>query len=195
MSDCYVNPDGTLKSSFLEFITKATSQYDSMCRDLATEVLALREQVATLTRQLEEARALPDWDRRGSAEVGSGACASARSGNEQAEVVTLTRQRRACSCASPDPVMQADGKFYCYTCSFETGARPSGLEPEAWLRQAEQDRAALSTLVETWRGPAAEDAIRRGYPEAGFAMQSCANELEALLRSDARLLSPQEEKA
>jgi hypothetical protein len=39
------------------------------------------------------------------------------------------RQRRACSCVEPDPVMQADRKFYCHRCSFETGARPAMLEP------------------------------------------------------------------
>lgn len=40
------------------------------------------------------------------------------------------RHRRSCECAEPDPVMQADRKFYCYRCSFETGARPACLEPE-----------------------------------------------------------------
>lgn len=38
--------------------------------------------------------------------------------------------RRACECEEPDPVMQADRKFYCHQCSFETGARPRSLEPE-----------------------------------------------------------------
>lgn len=42
---------------------------------------------------------------------------------------------RACGCAEPDAVMQADGKFYCHRCSFETGARPTMLEPESLLRR------------------------------------------------------------
>ena len=44
------------------------------------------------------------------------------------EVERLTAQvakRRACNCAEPDPVQQADRKFYCYRCGFETGARPN----------------------------------------------------------------------
>jgi hypothetical protein len=52
--------------------------------------------------------------------------------------------RRACACAVPDPVMQADAKFYCHQCSFETGARPTQLEPEAWLRRAEAAEARLA---------------------------------------------------
>lgn len=43
---------------------------------------------------------------------------------------------RACACDTPDPVMQADGKFYCHRCSFQTGARPESLEPERWMREA-----------------------------------------------------------
>ena len=43
----------------------------------------------------------------------------------------VARHRRACECAEPDPVMQADRKFYCYRCSFETGARPPMLELES----------------------------------------------------------------
>lgn len=33
-----------------------------------------------------------------------------------------------CVCKIPDPVMQADRRFYCYTCSFQTSARPAGYE-------------------------------------------------------------------
>ena len=29
---------------------------------------------------------------------------------------------RQCSCAIPDPVMQADRRFYCHTCSFQVPA-------------------------------------------------------------------------
>jgi len=61
-------------------------------------------------------------------------------GRQQAE---QERHRRACECQEPDPVMQADAKFYCYRCSFETGARPNSLEPEQLLmrvQQAEQAR-------------------------------------------------------
>lgn len=52
------------------------------------------------------------------------------------EAITLPAQhhRRACECREPDPVQQADGKFYCYTCSFETGARPQSLRDGAALR-------------------------------------------------------------
>ncbi len=53
--------------------------------------------------------------------------------------VILSGIRQACSCPDPDPVMQADGRFYCHRCSFQTGARPRSLEPERWL--AERDEA------------------------------------------------------
>ena len=43
---------------------------------------------------------------------------------------------RACDCSISDPVMQADGKFYCYQCSFQTGARPNCLEPEDMVRKS-----------------------------------------------------------
>ena len=54
----------------------------------------------------------------------------------------VARHRRACECAEPDPVMQADRKFYCYRCSFETGARPPMLELESEV-------ARLTALVGT----------------------------------------------
>lgn len=59
--------------------------------------------------------------------------------------------RRACECAEPDPVMQADRKFYCHTCSFETGARPRGLEPENRLAAAEATIARLTEERDRWR--------------------------------------------
>lgn len=46
--------------------------------------------------------------------------------------------------------MQADGLFYCYTCSFQTGARPGCLEPEAQVELAgvtAQLRHAYQNLV------------------------------------------------
>ena len=72
----------------------------------------------------------------------------------EAKVQALEEERRprACRCAVPDPVMQADGKFYCYTCSFETGSRPRCLEPESQLTDL---RARISEIVEQWRGLAA----------------------------------------
>ena len=48
---------------------------------------------------------------------------------------------RACSCAEPDPVMQADGWFYCHQCSFQTGARPRNLEPEDAIKRYVQREA------------------------------------------------------
>ena len=51
------------------------------------------------------------------------------------------RLRTACSCLEPDPVMQADGKFYCHRCSFETGARPAsrrGLTSQANEKSAHE---------------------------------------------------------
>lgn len=54
----------------------------------------------------------------------------------KAECATPQRTRRACGCDTPDPVMQVDEKFYCHTCGFQTGARPSPLEPEDTLKRA-----------------------------------------------------------
>lgn len=50
---------------------------------------------------------------------------------------------------------------------------------------------ALRALTHKWRYDDAEDVIRRGYAEAGFAMQSCANELEALLSAEPSVQEPQ----
>lgn len=79
-------------------------------RNKAAWHLACANDLATLRRTIEQS-------------------ASPRSGAEG-------DRPRACGCQTPDPVMQADGRFYCYTCSFQTGARPSALEPECWLRAA-----------------------------------------------------------
>jgi len=74
----------------------------------------------------------------------------------QQRVEALTQAtRRACSCEAPDPVMQADGKFYCYACSFETGARPNSLEPENWFRAKEAAEATIARLS------AERDVIRK----------------------------------
>ena len=62
----------------------------------------------------------------------------------------LSHAARACVCSAPDPVMQADGKFYCHQCSYQTGARPSALEPERWLRElwaADVNYQALLTRI------------------------------------------------
>jgi hypothetical protein len=67
------------------------------------------------------------------------AALAARQEAEQAR--DTYRSSQACRCDHPDPVMQADGKFYCYTCSFQTGARPTFLEPESTIRAADQARA------------------------------------------------------
>src|SRR5437868_11642672 len=59
-----------------------------------------------------------------------------------------TPNPRACACSEPDPVMQATGKFYCHTCSFETGARPRLLEPEEWYRQWREALARCEALTQ-----------------------------------------------
>jgi hypothetical protein len=41
----------------------------------------------------------------------------------QRAVLHVPPNRRACECDEPDPVMYVNRKFYCYQCSFETGAR------------------------------------------------------------------------
>lgn len=64
---------------------------------------------------------------------------------------TIPRHRRACECAEPDPVMQADRKFYCYRCSFETGARPTNLpelEAAAPLRVQPSARELLHEIIQ-----------------------------------------------
>ena len=107
--------------------------------------------------------------------------------------------RRACACPTPDLVMQADGKFYCYTCSFETGARPNSLEPEAFIRQrqlsvSEGLEAALRALVEKWRARRIEarDAAMHAFAAKNYsserliqmevnALGRCIGELEDAL--------------
>lgn len=75
----------------------------------------------------------------------------------EAQVLALQQERdrptrKACVCREPDPVMQADMKFYCHACSYETGARPSCLEPErVWAENMElrSKLAALRPAAET----------------------------------------------
>lgn len=81
--------------------------------------------------------------------------------------------RRACACSTPDPVMQADRKFYCQACSFETGARPSLLQPEDILK-------SLNTLVVEWEAKAASDVKEVCYEEQ-VAYAECATQLKARL--------------
>lgn len=72
----------------------------------------------------------------------------------RAECEELTHSQR-CVCATPDPVMQADNKFHCCTCSLETGSRPSMLALETSLSECRAEREAaehkyahLTTLIE-----------------------------------------------
>lgn len=55
-------------------------------------------------------------------------------------------ERKQCACEIPDPVMQADLRFYCYTCSFQV---PAVLCPECQgivvLRQAQPVLAGRTT--------------------------------------------------
>ena len=42
--------------------------------------------------------------------------------------IAVPRRQGQCNCLIPDPVMQADGRFYCYKCSLLTNARPPNYE-------------------------------------------------------------------
>jgi hypothetical protein len=97
----------------------------------------------------------------------------AASDAEQVETI-----RRACVCSEPDPVMQADGKFYCYACSYQTGARPRFLEPETWLRelnilrdQVKEQAREISATVK------AKDARLAVLKEA---LRECHQEIQSL---------------
>jgi hypothetical protein len=91
---------------------------------------------------------------------------------------------RACVCMTPDPVMQADGRFYCYTCSFQTGARPRCLEPEDMARRIaaegvhgwQETRLKIAGLVNTYHndgtGVSAEATLRAIADALGPALET-----------------------
>jgi hypothetical protein len=63
-----------------------------------------------------------------------------------------------------------------YVAGLAGGLDDAGMRDEAGnlrmtarrLREAAQSLESATRLVEKWRGPAAEDAIQRGYSETGF---------------------------
>lgn len=112
----------------------------------------------------------------------------------RADLLRLTQEReqlqhgRACQCSLPDPVMQADGKFYCHVCSSETGARPRGLEPEQWYRELQEAKAERDALigsirgvVEKWQDAAVWEHDDMSNTQSAQTFDQCAAELLALL--------------
>lgn len=128
------------------------------------------------------------------------AAASAPSAPEREQEIAATNEprRRACECAEPDPVMQADGKFYCYGCSFETGAHPQGLEPEDIARRAiaaspapqggNRKEWAVRYAVDRIVGAVAELPDRTSPDEWPDAMLVTADELRAIVDAEIRAL-------
>ncbi len=80
-------------------------------------------------------------------------CPRVLAGKALSRLAVLEQLPRLCVCSEPDPVMQADGRFYCHRCSFQTGARPTPLrevEREqrlAVLEQREQERTKPRKLA------------------------------------------------
>ena len=95
------------------------------------------------------------------------AAATARAEQAEAQLREARAHRRACACAEPDPVMQADGRFYCHTCSFETGARPPNLVPEDWMKQLRAAEAEIARLRAALREVIAE--MQAAITELGSA--------------------------
>lgn len=139
---------------------------------------------AQVSHVTEGAQDEQSTDRRGVVHAGAriaGARMSDSGAQASSKHASVVERPTACGCAVPDPVMQADGKFYCHRCSFQTGARPYALEPERWMRE-----------VATWKTRFREEQVRADQHELRKQkLQADLDTLRAQAKSGQKMRSPQ----
>jgi hypothetical protein len=130
---------------------------------------------------------------------------------EQGAMPAPSPEQRICTCELPDPVMQADRRFYCYRCSFLfpavlcDGCRTHIVK--ATRESAPPAPSTLTALIAKWREQANQAGLeatriyntvkhQTGAQDRCYTRQDlwkkCADELEAALSAPSAPHEPEE---